>query len=155
METTQYDQVVQEVLNKTNSELILFFILALVAVVIGFIPLYRMNLKNRREHLAHESTRQDKYIEREKEIIRVITLNTEAITGLKTTLDLMSVSTNTSFVRIHERLDGQSERLLEQSANIARLQTSFEEVIRKQHNISDDLKRGFADLKQSAVSTSG
>ena len=149
MENINQEQLLQEIVKQTNSELILFFIIVSVALVLVFVPIYRMMHKERKERLAHENERQDKYIEREREIIRVITSNTEVMSGLKTTLETMNATTNTSFVRIHERMDAQGITLSEQSVAISRVQTTLEEIVRKQHTISDDIKRGFAEIRKS------
>jgi hypothetical protein len=138
----EHQQLMQEIISKTQSELILFFVIVAVVLVMVYIPIYRMMHKERKERLSQENIRQDKYIEREREIIKVITANTEVNAGLKTTLEMMNNDTKTSFSRIHERLDGQS-------TTIASVQTTLGEVVRKQQTISDDVKRGFAEIRKS------
>jgi glyceraldehyde-3-phosphate dehydrogenase/erythrose-4-phosphate dehydrogenase len=117
-------------------------------LLLVFIPFYRMMTKDRKARAAQDNVRQDKYIEREKEIISVITANTEAITGLKATLELTSTSTISSFARIHERMDSNSEKMNEHGEGITRIQTKLEEMIRKQHTVSEDIKRGFSEIRQ-------
>jgi heme/copper-type cytochrome/quinol oxidase subunit 2 len=138
-------QIVSEVVNKTTSELILFFVLVLVMLIVFFLPLYSMMRKERKERHEQDNIRQDKYIEREKQVIGVITANTQVISGLKTTLEISNTATTSSFARIHDRLDFQSEKMSAQGESIARFQTTLDELIRKQISISEDLKRGFSD----------
>jgi cell division protein FtsN len=126
-----YDQIVQEVMQQTNNDLMLLFVLLLATIVTVYISLYRMNLKERKERLKYEAERQSGYVEREKEVIAVIKENTEVNSALKTTLELMSVATNTSIARIHERLDEQSQQLTAQGASISGLQSSLDDLIRK------------------------
>ena len=103
----------------------------------------------RKERLQHENDRQDKYIEREKHIIAVITSNTEVNAGLRATLEMISANTNQSFARIHERLDDHGDKLTEHGANITKTNTTLEEVVRKQHVISEDVKRGFEEIRNN------
>ena len=140
-----YTYILDEVARQTNSELILFFIVVAAILLTVFLPFYRMLSKERKERLSQDNLRQDKYLEREKHIITVITLNTEAIVGLKTTLELTSTSTLASFTRIHERLDEQSRKISEQSTVIANVKTTLEAVVQNQQAMSEDIKRGFND----------
>jgi flagellar basal body-associated protein FliL len=98
-------KLLQDAIHKAESDLIIFFVVLAVVLIAFIIPLYAMILRDRKEHRASESTRQDKYLEREREIIRVITANTEVNAGLKATLEMMNADTKSSFVRIHERID--------------------------------------------------
>ena len=141
-----YDYLLEEIARQTNSELILFFVVVSVVLVVVFLPFYRMVLKERKERLSQDSLRQDKYIERERQIIAVITSNTEVIAGLKTTLELTTTSTQTSFTRIHDRLDEQSKKISEQGAALTNIQTTLEAIVRNQQAMSDDIKRGFNSL---------
>jgi heme/copper-type cytochrome/quinol oxidase subunit 2 len=113
---SEAQEVIQAVVEQTHSELILFFVLIVVVLVVFILPLYVMIMKDRRDRRTTEesraktqadadNTRQDKYIDREKHIISVITANTEVISGLKTTLEIIRTDTTDSFRRIHLRLD--------------------------------------------------
>jgi len=112
-------EIINAVMQRTNSELILFFILLLVAMVLVWIPLYRIFRKDRIERVKLEH-------EREKQIIYVITANTDVISGLKTTMDIFSSATQTSFSRIHDRIDQLVLKSTEHGKAIARLQASFD-----------------------------
>ncbi|GHU60689.1 hypothetical protein FACS1894171_2510 [Clostridia bacterium] len=101
------NQIIQEVFDKTKSELIIFFVLVIIAMVAVFLPLYRLMARERGERIRAEAARQDKYIERESRIIDVITANTEVMARLKTTMEIMSASVNSSFSRLHDRVDAQ------------------------------------------------
>ena len=71
----------------------------------------------------------------------VITANTEVISGLKTTLDLTSNNANSSFTRLHDRIDKQTEKQTEISADTARIQSTLDAMVRKQQSTSDDIKQ--------------
>jgi len=128
------EQIVNEIIHKTTSELIIFFILVMITLVIVFLPLYRMMVKDRKERNVQN-------FEREKQIMSVITANTEVISRLKTTLDFTSNNTNSSFTRIHDRIDKQSEKQTELGADTARIQSTLDEIVRKQQSTSDDIKK--------------
>ena len=139
MDTPTYDQIVKEVVTRTESEIILFFVILLFILVAAVIPMYRMVLKDRKERLMHENTRQDKYIEREKQVIGVITgvitRNTEVIAELKSTLELSRTSTSDSLARIHDRVDGQYRNCADHGAALARIQSTLDEIVRGQQPI--------------------
>ena len=101
----QTEEIIIDLINRTNSELILFCVLIVVAFVVAFIPLYAMILRDRRDRAADSNLRHDKYLEREREIIKVVSANSEVIAGLKTMLELTGSSMNSSFVRVNERID--------------------------------------------------
>ena len=102
---TESQQIVQEIVGKTHSELILFFVLVIVALVIVVMPLYSIVRKDRRERAKDD-------IDQRKLTLSVVSANTEVMAGLKTMLDVMNATmersrsdTKESFQRIHERLD--------------------------------------------------
>ena len=149
------NQVLTEAIDKSESDIIIFFVVLAVIMVFFIIPLYGMILRDRKENRAAESKRldsdisaagiqQDKYMERERQIIAVVTANTEVMASLKATLELDGKSTNASLERIHIRIDKQEETLFAQKGVIIKLQTTLDELLRQQSVISEDIKRGFA-----------
>jgi hypothetical protein len=107
-----YEDLLRDIAQQTNSELILFFIVFLAAMVVVFLPFYLMMGKQRKETREAEKEKRDSYTEREKEIINVIKENSEVNAGLKVTmekyfnlLELINATTNQSFGRIHQRID--------------------------------------------------
>lgn len=145
-------EILEKVADKTQSELILFFILVVVALVVVLIPLYRMVSKDRKERRdadaarvkgENEATniRQDKYIEREKQIIQVITANTEVMAGLKATFETFGAATTSSFARIHERMDSHSAKLGEVTTEIAQIKTTLDRSISNQKDMTADIRK--------------
>jgi hypothetical protein len=128
-------------------------------MVVFIIPVYAMILKDRKDHRAAEAkrltaeteatnTRQNKYMEREQQIIAVVTANTEVMASLKSTLERDGKETKTTIERVHTRIDEQGKTLVEQGGAIVKLQSTLDEVIRKQQAVSDDIKRGFSEIRQ-------
>ena len=128
------EHIINEIIQKTSSELILFFILVIIMLVIVFLPLYRMMIKARKE-------RNEQHFEREKQVIGVITANTNVISGLKTTLEFTSSNTSSSFTRIHDRIDKQTEKQTELGADAMRIQSTLDKIVRKQQSMRDDIKK--------------
>jgi len=137
-----------DIVNQTDSSLITFFIIVIIAMVLFILPFYVIILKDRKEQRTQDNLRQDRYIEREREIIRVVTANTEAITGLKAAVDITSASNATIFTRIHDRIDSQNKQITELGTLITKAVSSLDEVIRKQQTLCNDMKSGFSEVKK-------
>jgi len=140
-------QILQDAIQKAESDIIVFFAIIAVILIAFMLPFYVIIIKDRKDQRKAESkrielenedrnSRQDKYMERESRIIDVITANTEVISGLRTTLEISNSATANSFTRVHERLD-------DQSANIASMRATQKEAVRKLSEISADIKRFF------------
>lgn len=98
--------------------------------------------KDRKVKHQHENERQSKYIEREAQIIQVITANTEVMSSLKATLDANGVSTIKSLDRIHERIDSSaksSEKLAVDMELLKVLQSKIDDNVQKILLIIDNI----------------
>lgn len=105
-------RVYEYIVQATSSELILFAVLAAIFFSTGGVVFYKLGTNRRKQDKQFESDKQDKYIEREREIIAVIkensatiAANTAATSSLKLFLESTSADTKVSLTRIHERLD--------------------------------------------------
>jgi uncharacterized protein HemX len=96
------EQIITEVVKKTESDLILFFVLAIVALLIVAIPLYRMVLDDRKRRTEHES-------KREGRILDVISRNSEVVE--RNTAALYALAADIK--RHDEHIDKKLEELLE------------------------------------------
>jgi len=90
---------------KTGSELLLFFVIAILGMVLVFIPVLAMLIRDRRAREKLERERENRYIEREKQLMNVLTQNTEAITALKTVFQLTNDNARSALERVHKRID--------------------------------------------------
>ena len=96
----QGENVINEIIGKTENEAIFMFILILVAIVIIALPIYKLSIERGKERQKMENDRWDRYTQRESALIHEqrqllchrITRNTEVISELKTlfetTLDM-------------------------------------------------------------------
>ena len=109
-------QVLRDTVAKAESDIILFFVILAVILIMFIIPLYAMILKDRKGHREIDikrieaeckaaNDRHDKFLEREQTIIQVVKENTEVIAGLKAVFERDSNATRMSLERIHSRID--------------------------------------------------
>jgi len=96
------EQVLQEMVQKTDSSLIMFFVIILIMSVVFYIPLYRMQIKERKERTEIENLRQDKEFERQQQILSVITSSTEATTTLNATMHHVNEAITTALDKIDD-----------------------------------------------------
>ena len=116
----EHQRIIAGIVEKTDSDLILFFVLLLLATACVCLPLYKTVKAGRSQRMEHENKRQERMMEREKLIIGVISANSEIIAGLKTTLEMTSANIISSFDRVHDRLDDHGFMLAEQGAALSR-----------------------------------
>ena len=133
--------IINSIVGNTQSDLILFFIIMVVAMVIVLLPLYTLISKDRKQKNQLDNTRQDKFIEREKQIIQVITANTEVMTGLKTTLEVTGLSTNASLERIYERINYQNGKFAELNTDVAQIKSTLDRSISNQTDMIDKINK--------------
>ncbi len=143
--------VLQGVTGSTNSELILFFVVAAVILVIFLLPLYGIIVKDRRERRKAEyertrgeaaaiSAQQSKAMEHERQILDVVTSNTQVMASLRTTLERDGKATIASIDRVHTRIDHIGEELGEQSNVLVKLHDMMGEAIRASTAIETDVR---------------
>ena len=134
-------QLVSQVIEKTQSELILFMIIIVVALILVALPLYVMVSKDKKLKTEQENVRQDKYIQREAQIIEVIKENSAVIAGLKTTLDSNGTSFVKSLERVHERLNEHSTAERAAHFEIAKINTKMTSVMENQRELSGKINK--------------
>ena len=93
-----YYQIFETIVNRTDSSLILFFVIAAVMVL----PLYGLLLKDRKATRLHEANMQAQHATRENTILDVVRDTTAAITECTTVIK----GAQSTLDRIHGRLDG-------------------------------------------------
>jgi len=114
-------RVYEAVVDATNSELILFFVI--IAVIA--IPLYIVVLKGRKAEQHHER-------EQRQQLIDVIKEMTSVMAGLKVTLERGTADTKTTLDRIHQRIDGQANMQSDILAVVARIETKADMLLKQQ-----------------------
>ena len=133
-------KLLEDVVNTTQSELILFFIIMGVVLVSFMIPVYTMMVRDRKHKATMETERLSQYIEREKNVLEVISSNTTAVSKMCERLERDGERSNNSLVRVHERIDLQNQMLVTQCEVSARMIAALEEIIRSQVSVRDDVK---------------
>ena len=99
---TEVRQIFSEIVGQTSSELILFFVLFLVGLVLVFVPVFRMLLKHRVQRLAMEREQQQAL---QKQFVKVVSANTEIMTMLKAVIEHTSRDHKQTIERVHDRID--------------------------------------------------
>jgi len=79
--------VITEVVSRSENEFVFLFALILVTLLLFFLPLYAMMRKDKKVY------------------VDVVMSNTEALTGLKATLDTNNRVAAATISRIHDRID--------------------------------------------------
>lgn len=117
--------ILTTILNKTDSVIVVMFILVILFLVIAFIPIYKLILQSRADIANNENDKMDLTIKREALIMEVITKNTEVISGLK--------------VLFENTLD---PSLKEMEEKISTLCDKINELDKKNHNHCSTFKIG-------------
>ncbi len=138
---TGSSQVLTEIITKTDSSLIIFFVIMVIVLIVVVLPLYRMMIKDKADRTKQEGIRQDKYIEREKQVIQVITGNTEVMSRLSVTLEKNGATVDASLTRIHARIDAQAEKTAAIQAETAQLKALIKGVIETQREMASDINK--------------
>jgi hypothetical protein len=100
-------ELLREIVQSTDSSLVLFFVVIAVIAV----PVCYFLHKNSRHRHAVECSRREQDNKRELNLIQVITSNTAIMEGLKTTLDNNNAALSKTIERIHTRIDNQNDTL--------------------------------------------
>ena len=111
-------EVLTKILDKTDSAIIVLFVLLLLFSVLAFIPIYKLILQSRAADATDENDKMDLTIKREALIIEVITKNTEVISGLK---GLFESTLNPSLQTIEEKIENLCEKTNELDKKIIAL----------------------------------
>ena len=105
---TETPQILTDIVNRTDSVLILFFVLAIVALIGVILPLYRLRTKHRAEVMAHEKEmereRADREAGRVREIITVVSTNTEAMHQLNAVIGVLAAASDTAHQRMQDSI---------------------------------------------------
>lgn len=152
-------KILEAITQRSQSELIYFFIIMLIGLVVVMVPLYALIMKNNRAKEtaaakaeatseAAEKERLEMYIKREQQLIQVVSTNTEALVSLKTTqeitltnlkgaVDSGNKSTDKSLDRVHTRLDEILKQNLLLMSNLEKSLTLLERIILNQQTLKD------------------
>ena len=134
-----------EAIEKAESDIIILFIVLGIFLVLFFVPLYGLILKDRKNQRTIESERKamefgaanlrhDKYIEREQKIIEaftdVVARNSEAISGLKSTLDNSGKTTLQSLNRVHDRIDEHAKMTQRNTSELSSISIKVDNLVK-------------------------
>ena len=103
--------VLKEVTSRTNSELILFFVIVAVVLIILMVPIYRYTINNAREKRKFQNDQNEMQAKRDAEYIKVIQHNSDVNSQLKTMLELNNLNCIQCKAEHQEKLDIAIEKI--------------------------------------------
>lgn len=127
---------------QSNNDVIIFSVIIIIALIIVMIPLYKMMMSNRKQQAEIEATRQTQQMEREKQVLQVVSENSSIISELKSMLATSNTSTNATLTRIHERIDSIGKNISELTIS----QTKVESTLSRQERDLEKLLTGQREI---------
>ena len=125
-------EILNQIIEKTDSILVIFFILLLIACILVFIPFYKLAPQNRADKNETEVMKLEKYIQRESQLLEVITKNTEVISELKILFETTIHSFTTSNEKINERVTAVDDKVDMVATKVTVLDTKVEQLLPKE-----------------------
>lgn len=121
---TEYVNILQDIVDKSQSDIVLIAVIFLAALVTFFIPFYKMILKNK-------NIDEERRLEEKQLLIDIVEKNTNIMSTLKTTLEL----NNTSIITILKNINSNTN---DAAIKIATMITSQDGASKKLDKIIDD-----------------
>jgi len=134
--TTEHYSIYEAIVDATQSEVILFFVIVAVVMAVVVAPLYLAVLRDKKAARLHE--REDR-----QQLIDVVSKNSAVIASLQVTLDGNGVSQVEALKRVHERLDKQGDAIRETTASIAQINTKFDNSLGNQTEMLSKVNKIF------------
>ena len=125
-------EILNQIIEKTDSILVIFFILLLIACILVFIPFYKLFSQNRADKNETEVMKLEKYIQRESQLLEVITKNTEVISELKILFETTIHNFTTSNEKINERVTAVDDKVDMVATKVTVLDTKVEQLLPKE-----------------------
>jgi hypothetical protein len=132
----EYIGIYEAIIEQASGDLLLFFIIAGIVLVVFVAPLYYAVLKDRKAQREHER-------ESRQQIIDVVKENSEVIGSLKITLDNSGTSFVKALERVHERLNEQNAAFSGTLTDVAQLNTKMTSVLENQREMSSKINKIF------------
>ena len=156
-QTTEHYGLYEAIVDATQSEVILFFIIVAVVMAAVVAPLFIAVLKDRKAARIHDAERdkfmQDHERENRQQIIDVVKENSAVIARLTTTLDNNGVSTVKAFDRIHTRIDKMEVAQSTVATDIAQINTKFDNSLKNQAEMTSKINKIFVKVHGGSLPT--
>lgn len=124
-------ELLNNMIQKTDSILIIFFILMMMACILVLIPFYKIISKNKADKEETEAARLDKYMQRESELLEVITKNTEVISELKALFEATIHNFSASNDKLNERFTAVDDKVDKVVTQVNVLDTKVDQLRKK------------------------
>ena len=124
-------ELLNNMIQKTDSMLIIFFILMTMACILVLMPFYKIVSKNKVDKEETEATQLDKYMQRESELLEVITKNTEVISELKALFEATIHNFSASNDKLNERFTAVDDKVDKVVTQVNVLDTKVDQLRKK------------------------
>jgi DNA repair ATPase RecN len=138
--TTPDGQTLNQIIDKTDNDIILFVIVLIVVGIFVGIPIYRMSLNRQKDEDLS-------MLNEKKLLIDVVKENSSAIMSLKTTLDLNNNSILNLLQDLTDRVSKNDDRIV----NIMNYTEKTDSCLKRFENSVDDSLKTIAYLKEQNV----
>ena len=115
-------ELLLQIIEKSDGVAILFTIIILIGIVIGGIPILKMLQSHKKSQNASD-------LEERKLILEIVQQNTEAVQALKNTLNISGMSTNLHLKNIEKILSNSSERITSLLTALKIMDNDFKKTI--------------------------
>jgi len=128
--TEEYTDILSKVLQETQNDVIVFTIVLLIGFAAVMLPLYISLSRSKK-------TAQQQQLEEKQQLISVVQQNTDAISTLKTSLDLNNATTNTLLQNINDNTNEAAIKIAKILASQIQIAPKIERIIGDNDNLHD------------------
>ena len=130
METNKIESL-NSIVEKTDSVLVIFFILVILGGILILIPVYKLFSKNKADKNETEVTKLEKYIQRETQLLDIITKNTEVISEIKILFEVTIKNFSESNSNLNERFNVFDDKVDNITSTVNLLDSKFDKLVKK------------------------
>ncbi len=130
METNKIE-LLNSIVEKTDSVLVIFFILVILGGILILIPVYKLFSKNKADKNETEVTKLEKYIQRETQLLDIITKNTEVISEIKILFEVTIKNFSESNSNLNERFNVFDDKVDNITSTVNLLDSKFDKLVKK------------------------
>ena len=130
METNKIE-LLNSIVEKTDSVLVIFFILVILGGILILIPVYKLFSKNKADKNETEVTKLEKCIQRETQLLDIITKNTEVISEIKILFEVTIKNFSESNSNLNERFNVFDDKVDNITSTVNLLDSKFDKLVKK------------------------
>ncbi len=125
-------ELLNSIIEQTDSVLVIFFILVIIGGILILIPIYKLFSKNKADKNEIEVAKLEKYIQRETQLLDVITKNTEVISEIKVLFETTIKNFSESNDSLNEKFTDVDDKLDIVVTKVNMLDTKFDKLVKSE-----------------------